>query len=49
MLMKNPEFRRNLWLELSPQRLILMPLVLAVIGALTVVVAWLPTTERIKE
>ena len=36
MLMKNPEFRRNLWLELSPQRLILMPLVLAVIGALTV-------------
>ena len=36
MLLKNPEFRRNLWLELSPQRLILMPLVLAVIGALTI-------------
>lgn len=25
----NPEFRRNLWLELTPQRLIAMPLVLA--------------------
>jgi hypothetical protein len=24
----NPEFRRNLWLELTPQRLIGMPLVL---------------------
>jgi len=27
----NPEFRRNLWLELTPQRLIVMPLVLAAI------------------
>jgi hypothetical protein len=27
----NPEFRRNLWLELTPQRLAVMPLVLAAI------------------
>ena len=27
----NPEFRRNLWLELTPQRLVVMPLVLAAI------------------
>ena len=27
--MLNPELRRNLWLELSPQRLLVMPLVLA--------------------
>lgn len=32
--MINPEFRRNLWLELSPQRLVLMPTVLGVIAAL---------------
>ncbi len=29
----NPEFRRNLWLEFSPQRLIAMPLVLGLIFA----------------
>jgi hypothetical protein len=29
----NPEFRRNLWLELTPQRLVVMPLVLAAIFA----------------
>ncbi|MDO4794897.1 MAG: hypothetical protein Q4A28_03025 [Brachymonas sp.] len=34
--MTNPEFRRNLWLELSPQRLALMVGVLGVIAALTV-------------
>ncbi len=33
--MINPELRRNLWLELTPQRLIIMPLVLA--GALFLV------------
>ncbi|MGE5148409.1 MAG: hypothetical protein ACM3N5_16780 [Candidatus Eiseniibacteriota bacterium] len=27
----NPEFRRNLWLELTPQRLVVMPVVLAAI------------------
>jgi hypothetical protein len=26
----NPEFRRNLWLELTPSRLVGMPLVLGV-------------------
>ena len=30
----NPEFRRNLWLELTPQRLILMPIVLGLIFAI---------------
>ena len=34
--MINPEFRRNLWLELSPQRLVLMVSVLGIIAALTV-------------
>ncbi len=34
--MNNPEFKRNLWLELSPQRLILMPVMLGIIAALTV-------------
>lgn len=34
--MINPEFRRNLWLELSPQRLALMVGVLGVIAALTI-------------
>lgn len=32
----NPEFRRNLWLELTPQRLIAMPLVLGLIFTLVV-------------
>ncbi len=30
----NPEFRRQLWLEITPQRLIIMPLVLASIATL---------------
>jgi hypothetical protein len=30
-LVRNPEFRRNLWLEFSPQRLILMPLVILLV------------------
>ena len=34
--MNNPEFKRNLWLEFSPQRLLLMPLMLALIAALTI-------------
>lgn len=34
--MNNPEFKRNLWLELSPQRLVLMPAVLGIIAALIV-------------
>lgn len=36
MLMNNPEFKRNVWLELSTQRLILMPAVLGVIAALII-------------
>lgn len=32
----NPELRRNIWLELSPQRLIALPLILAVTFALAV-------------
>lgn len=32
----NPEFKRNLWLEMSPTRLITMPLVLTLIGLLVV-------------
>jgi hypothetical protein len=31
MLLQNPEFRRNLWLELSPQRLVLMPGLIALV------------------
>ncbi len=34
--MLNPEFQRNLWLEISPKRLLLMPVVLAVIYAMVV-------------
>lgn len=34
--MLNPEFQRNLWLEISPNRLLLMPVVLAIIYALIV-------------
>jgi hypothetical protein len=30
-LVQNPEFRRNLWLEFSPQRLVLMPLVILLV------------------
>lgn len=30
----NPEFQRNLWLEISPARLLLMPAVLALVGLL---------------
>jgi hypothetical protein len=37
----NPEFRRNLWLELTPQRLIMLP----VIVALIVTVAWLAVSK----
>lgn len=33
----NPEFRRNLWLELTPHRLIAMPLLLALVVALVYV------------
>jgi hypothetical protein len=33
----NPEFKRNLWLEISPSRLIIMPVVLGLITALFVV------------
>jgi hypothetical protein len=33
----NPEFQRNLWLEISPARLVLMPAVLSLIGLLVVV------------
>ncbi len=36
MFMNNPEFKRNVWLELSPQRLVLMPAVLCIIGLLSV-------------
>ncbi|MFP8781242.1 hypothetical protein [Hydrogenophaga sp. RWCD_12] len=32
----NPEFKRNLWLEISPARLFTMPLVLTLIGLLVV-------------
>lgn len=35
--MNNPEFKRNLWLEFSPTRLILMPAMLLLIGVLTAV------------
>lgn len=34
--MLNPEFQRNLWLEISPKRLLIMPVVLAIIYALIV-------------
>ena len=34
----NPELRRNLWLELTPQRLIAMPVVLGLIFTLTLLV-----------
>ena len=27
----NPEFRRNLWLEFTPQRLVIMPIILGLI------------------
>jgi hypothetical protein len=33
----NPEFKRNLWLEISPSRLIIMPIVLGLIAALSFV------------
>ena len=33
----NPEFKRNLWLEMSPTRLAIMPGVLALIGLLVYV------------
>jgi hypothetical protein len=33
----NPELRRNLWLELTPTRLVVMPAVLAGVFILTVV------------
>jgi hypothetical protein len=33
----NPEFKRNLWLEISPGRLIIMPIVLGLIAALSFV------------
>jgi len=35
----NPELRRNLWLELTPQRLIAMPVVLGLLFALTLLVS----------
>ncbi|HEY5720670.1 MAG TPA: hypothetical protein VIW02_09840, partial [Gammaproteobacteria bacterium] len=35
----NPELRRNLWLELGPQRLLLMPLVLGLLFALAYALA----------
>jgi hypothetical protein len=37
----NPEFRRNLWLELTPQRLIVVP----VIVGLVVAVSWLAVSK----
>ena len=43
--MINPEFRRNLWLELSPQRLVLMVSVLGIIAALTVYLGNDPVKE----
>lgn len=33
----NPEFKRNLWLEISPSRLIIMPIALGLIAALSFV------------
>ena len=35
----NPELRRNLWLELTPQRLVAMPVVLGLIFALSLLVS----------
>ena len=35
--MNNPEFKRNLWLEFSPARLILMPAMLLLVGVLVAV------------
>ena len=46
MLMKNPEFRRNVWLELSPQRLILMPAVLGIIAVLNIYLSSDSRTEN---
>lgn len=42
-LLRNPEFVRNAWLELSPQRLLLMP---AVLGLVFLICLYSPTTPR---
>jgi hypothetical protein len=42
---QNPEFRRNLWLELTPHRLVAMPLILGALLALLLVLSDGPAAE----
>lgn len=41
----NPEFKRQLWLEISPMRLAIMPVVLALIGLLMVTLSQEPARD----